>query len=136
MKKYVSTKAFLVFAALFVIGAGAGVSAVVSAQTATTGTATVTHTAKRGDMGRQGPGVFGTVTSINGTTILVAGPSGAAYTIDASNAKITKVLTVTLSDLKVGDTIGVHGTLTEAHVTATDIMSGMMPHPNAPPATR
>lgn len=85
-----------------------------------------------GDMGR--PAVFGTVSSVSGTTIVVAGKDGTNYTIDAANAKVMKAAegaapaSVTVSAIATGDTVMVRGTVSGTSVVATDIMDGMPPH--------
>ncbi len=70
----------------------------------------------------------GNITTINGTTISMqeeADEGGAVYTVDASNATITKNNTAaSLSDLKVGDKIFVKGTTSGTNVTATAISLG------------
>jgi hypothetical protein len=89
------------------------------------------------------PGVFGTVSAISGTTITITGKTppvrsttGAAptpgtavtYTVDASNATVTKGSTAsTVSAIVVGDTIMVQGTVTGTNVVATTIRDGVMP---------
>lgn len=80
------------------------------------------------------PGVFGTVSAINGTTITVTGKAGpregqegtaTTYTVDATNAKVTKNgTTSSLSNIAVGDTIMVQGTVDGSNVTATEIRDG------------
>jgi hypothetical protein len=81
----------------------------------------------------QMPGVFGTVESVNGTTLTVtskAGPNGAAattYTVDASNATATKAgASLSVSAIEVGDTVMVQGTVSGTNVTATTIRDGVM----------
>lgn len=81
------------------------------------------------------PGVFGTVTAIDGSTITVqsrgvgqnaAQATPATYTVDASNAAITKNnATASLSDIAVGDTIMAQGTVSGTSVTATTIRDGI-----------
>ena len=95
----------------------------------------------RGMMGRGSfnrgnikPGVFGTVSAISGNTISVSGKQGfnatavaTTFTIDATNAKITKNnIAGTISSILVGDTIMVQGTLTGTNVAATMIRDGIM----------
>ena len=89
----------------------------------------------RGGMGRgmgQTPGVFGTVASVSGNTLTVTskmGPSGSTgmtYTIDATNATVTKAgASSSVSSITVGDTIMVQGTVNGTSVTATSIRDGM-----------
>ncbi len=72
------------------------------------------------------PVVFGTVETINGTSItLVSIMKGATttYTIDASAAKVIKAgnATSTLSDISVGDRLLVRGVITGTNVSAQTI---------------
>jgi hypothetical protein len=68
-------------------------------------------------------GIVGQITAINGTTVTVLGKNNVTYTITATNAKIwkNKNKMVALSDLKVGDTVIVQGTINGSAVTATNI---------------
>jgi hypothetical protein len=94
------------------------------------------------------PGVFGTVSAVNGDTLMVttaARPArpmpeqastsvgtltvvaGTVYTVDATNAKIYKgsaTTTVSVSDIATGDTVIVQGTVTGTNVVATVIRDG------------
>jgi hypothetical protein len=79
-------------------------------------------------------GVVGTISSVNGTTLVVAGKQGfikdsatdVSYTVDASHAVIKKDrATSTFSALIVGETVMVRGTVTGTNVVATDIDTGM-----------
>jgi hypothetical protein len=89
--------------------------------------------------GNMKPGVFGTVSSISGNIITVTSknfnPNSTStststtttYTVDATNAKITKDnATVTISSIAVGDTIMAQGTLTGTNLVATEIRDGIM----------
>ncbi len=98
-----------------------------------------------GGMGMR-PAVFGTVTAIDGNTITVTGkqftprPTGTptpevthvpaptvTYSIDATNAKITKNNTAsTVSSIIIGDTLAIQGTVDGTNVTATMIRDGVM----------
>lgn len=86
-----------------------------------------------GPGGHRGPGVMGTVSAVSGNTVTITNNDGTSYTIDASNAEVSKVSTVSVSDIKVGDTIGVDGTVSGTSVTAKHIMDGVPPQPQAPP---
>jgi hypothetical protein len=79
-------------------------------------------------MGRGG--TVGTVTAVNGSTITLSGKDGTTYTVDASSAKISTMATITAADIKVGDTLGVQGTVSGTAVTAHDIMDGLPPAPD------
>lgn len=69
----------------------------------------------------------GTVTAVSGNTITVTGKNGTTYTVDAGSAAITKNMTVTAADIKVGDTLMAQGTLTGTSVAATVIHDGVPP---------
>ena len=80
------------------------------------------------------PGVFGTVSAVDGNTITVTGKQGlnsttaTVYTVDASNAKVTKNnVAGTVADIKQGDTVSVRGTVSGNNVVATTIRDGAMP---------
>jgi hypothetical protein len=72
-----------------------------------------------------GMGVMGTVTAVNGNTVTVTGKNGTTYTVDASSATVSKMETMNVSDITVGDEIGVQGTVSGDSVTAKSIMDGM-----------
>jgi hypothetical protein len=88
------------------------------------------------EMQRQG--VNGTVSAISGSTITLLGRDGTTpYTIDASNAKVTKFETptttgkptktdITVADILVGDSLRVQGTISGNSVTATQITDGLI----------
>lgn len=119
-------------------GALAGYASIASAQTSTTDTSStktmpakglregIRHSFGRGMHGK-GPGVVGTVSAVNGSTITVTGKDGVSYTVNAGSASVKKVITGTLSDVVIGDTIGVQGTVSGTSVTATTIMDGIPP---------
>ena len=77
------------------------------------------------------PGVVGTISAVNGNTLTVAGKNGTTYTVDATNAKIMtfaqgqKPAAGTVASLKVGDTVGIRGTVSGTNVTATSIVDGI-----------
>ncbi len=87
------------------------------------------------------PGIFGTVSAVNGSTLSVtarmapssaSGVSSTVYTVDASNARIYKdgaTTTVPVSDISVGDIVVVQGTVTGTNVAATVIRDGIFPRP-------
>lgn len=97
--------------------------------------------------GMMKPGVFGTVSAISGNIITVSStrrmppttatgsagslqattPVSTTYTIDATNATITKNnVAGTIGSIVVGDTIMAQGTLTGTNLVATTIRDGMM----------
>lgn len=123
-------------------GALVGYAGLASAQTPATGSTTATSTpwgmhkgaGLHGKMGGMGRGVVGTVSAVNGNTITLTDKSGKTYTVDASNAKISKVVDLTVGDIKVGDTLGVQGSVSGTTVTAKHVMDGVPPTPQGPPA--
>jgi len=81
------------------------------------------------------PGIIGTVVSVSGNTITITGKQGfdknktntTTYTIDATNAKITKEnVAGTISSIVAGDTIMAEGTVTGTNIVATTIRDGVM----------
>jgi hypothetical protein len=81
------------------------------------------------------PGVFGTVSAVNGTTLTVTskggptnqGSTGTTYTVNASGATVMKDgATSTVSAIATGDTVMVQGAISGTTVTATKINDGMM----------
>ena len=81
---------------------------------------------------RNGGGIFGTVASINGTSLTVmgrtatSGSNAPTYTVDASNATVTKNgASSSVSDIVVGDTVMIQGTVSGTSVTATAIRDGL-----------
>jgi hypothetical protein len=94
-------------------------------------TATAIRDGVSGQMFNGQNGVFGTVASISGDTITVTGrtpQNGTAttYTVDATNATVTKAgASSTVSNIAVGDTIMVQGTVSGTNVTATSIRDGV-----------
>lgn len=102
-----------------------------------------------GMRGSMMPGIFGTVSAVDGTTLTVTGKgrpnasgaaSGTVYTVDASNAKVMKNGTTSaVSDIATGDTVMVVGTVSGTNVAATTIrdgMNGMMKGRSTPPANK
>ena len=86
-----------------------------------------------GMMNGSRPAVFGTVSSVTGSTIVVSargfGPNTASttYSVDASNAVIFKNnATSSISSVAVGDSVFVQGTVSGTAVTATTVRDGML----------
>ena len=84
-------------------------------------------------MGGHAPGVFGTVSAINGNTLTVASKgfgqnaTSTTYAVDATNATVTKNGSASsLGNISVGDNVSVQGTVSGTSVTATSIRDGMM----------
>lgn len=82
----------------------------------------------RGGFGH-GRGTAGTVTAVSGNTITITGDNGTSYTVDASGATVSKMMTIGVADIKVGDRIGAEGTLSGTNVAATRIMDGIPAKP-------
>ncbi|MEO5646444.1 MAG: DUF5666 domain-containing protein [Candidatus Paceibacterota bacterium] len=69
------------------------------------------------------PIVGGTVTAVSGNTITITNKSNVTYTIDATNAKITKSgTTAVASNIAVGDTLVAQGTINGTSVAAVNII--------------
>jgi hypothetical protein len=69
------------------------------------------------------PIVGGTVSAINGNTVTITNKSNASYTVDISNAKVTKNGNAAASStIAVGDTILAQGTINGTTVTAVNIV--------------
>ena len=81
----------------------------------------------------RGTALFGIVTGVNGTTILVSGKMGTStatttYTVDASSAKIFKdKATTTISAILLNDKVLVEGVVVGTNVTAKVIYTGKLP---------
>jgi len=85
-----------------------------------------------GTVGRT-PGVFGTVSAINGSTLTVTSKgfgqnaTTTTYTVNATNATVNKNGTSSsLSGITVGDTVSVQGTVSGTDITATTIRDGAL----------
>lgn len=75
----------------------------------------------RGGHGR-GHGLMGEVSAVSGSTITLTGRDGTTYTVNAGSANVQKMVAGSLSDIAVGDSIGVHGSVSGNTVTATTIL--------------
>jgi len=74
------------------------------------------------------PITAGAVTAISGSSITITNKSNVTYTVDATNAKIvTGNTTGTISNVAVGDSIVVQGTVNGTSVTATTIIDQAKP---------
>jgi hypothetical protein len=113
-------------------GVVAGATAMASAQTTATTTAapvsTVAEATTAKPHGHAPLGGDGVVSSVSGTTIVMAEESdegSASYTVDASKATVTtNGAAGTLADIKVGEKIFVQGTVSGTGVSATSISVG------------
>ncbi len=78
------------------------------------------------------PIIGGKVTVVSGSMITITNKSNIAYTVDVTNAKITKNgSTSTASNIAVGDTILAQGTITGTSVVAVSVVDqGTMSNPN------
>ena len=82
------------------------------------------------------PVVLGTIATINGSTLTITNKSNVTYTIDATNAKIVQgPNTITVSGVKVGDTVIVQGTVNGTNITASNIIDQTKPASTTTPAT-
>jgi len=117
-----------VLAATFIMGGAVTALATTASAAIQDGTGPAQYA--QGTHGR-GPGVGGTITAIQGSTITITDKRDAkTYTIDASGAAVKKVsagtapVTETLADLAVGEMIMARGTVSGTSVIATEVMEG------------
>lgn len=82
-----------------------------------------------GPHGGKRPGVMGTVSAVSGSTYTVVSPNGSTYTVEAGNATVSRMVAGSVSDVHVGDRIGVRGSVNGTTVTAENIMDSL---PEAP----
>jgi len=75
--------------------------------------------------GGKGRGVAGTVSAVNGNTVTITNSKGVSYTVDATNSKVSEIVSLPLSGIKVGDKVGVQGTVSGDSVTATHITDNL-----------
>lgn len=69
------------------------------------------------------PIIGGTISVINGTTLTVTNKSNVTYTVDTTNAKIAQGnVLVSLSNLKVGDSVLVQGTVNGTSIVASSVI--------------
>ena len=74
------------------------------------------------------PIIAGTINAINGSSLTITNKSATSYTIDASNAKIVEGQnTVTVSNLSVGDSVIVQGTINGTSVVASSVIDQKSP---------
>lgn len=76
--------------------------------------------------GGKGHGVTGTVSAISGDTVTITNSNGTSYTVDATNAKVSEIVSLPVSGIKIGDKIGVQGTVSGTSVSATRITDGLV----------
>ena len=84
----------------------------------------------------QNPFITGTVSTINGTTLMVNekakpdGTAGTSYTVDAANATVIKNgASAKVTDIAVNDTVMISGTISGMNVTAEMIRDGQPQNP-------
>ena len=74
-------------------------------------------------VGNGQPVVAGTVSSISGSTFTISNKSNVSYTIDASSAKFTQGNnTISIGDIKSGDSVVVQGTINGNSVVASTVI--------------
>jgi hypothetical protein len=72
------------------------------------------------------PVIGGTVSAVNGDTITITNKGNTSYTIDVTNAKITKNgTTSTASNIAVGDSLLAQGTVNGTSVTAVNVIDSV-----------
>jgi len=138
MKK-MKKRVVIPLAALILLSGGVigGYASLAGAEGTTAATNIVANNTEKGHMhmgghmrGKKENGVMGKVTAVNGSVITVTDKNGATFTVNAANAKVEKMVTETLGDIAVGDSIGVHGTVSGTTITAQHIMDDV---PLTPP---
>ncbi len=71
-------------------------------------------------------GTIGSISSISGSIVTILGKDGVTYTVDVSASKLIKHgAIITLTDLKVGDTVLVHGAISGTSIIADTVMDGL-----------
>jgi hypothetical protein len=140
-KKY--AYAFIALATVTTLATAVPVFAQTTTNTAPNGAAWGNRVGGGKNHGTMKPGVFGTVSAVNGNIITVNStrrmgpknstgsttttPTTTVYTVDATSAAITKNnVAGTISSIVVGDTIVAQGTLTGTNLVATTIRDGVM----------
>lgn len=76
-------------------------------------------------VGNGSPIIFGSVTSISGSSIVITNKGNASYTVDATNAKIIaggNTASSTVANIAVGDNVIVQGTINGNAITATTVV--------------
>ena len=69
------------------------------------------------------PVIAGTISAVSGDTLTVTNKSNVTYTVDATNAKIVQgQTTIAVSNLAVGDSVVVQGTVNGNSVTASSVI--------------
>lgn len=137
MKNF-SKKAAVILGSVGVIaGAATTVALQTHAQTSTTDTTSVVQQRQHGTP----PAAMGQVTAVSGNTVTVTDQkTGTTFSVDASSASIEKFsepttpptggtrptgTTITVSQIAVGDTVMVEGTISGASIAATKIIDGL-----------
>ena len=83
-------------------------------------------------IGNGQPVIGGTVTAQSGTSLTVTNKSNVTYTVDISSAKVTKtgIANATSTNITIGDTVIVQGTVQGTAITATTVIdSGTLQAP-------
>jgi hypothetical protein len=87
------------------------------------GTTTGSATAGLNSNGQ--PIIGGTVTAVSGDTVTITGKDNQTYTIDATNATVTKAgASSSVSSIAVGDQVLAQGTINGNSVTAVNVVDG------------
>lgn len=73
----------------------------------------------------RGHGTRGTVTAVNGSTITITGDNGTSYTVNAASAHVSKITTISASDIAVGDKLDVMGDVSGSTITAKQIVDSI-----------
>jgi hypothetical protein len=87
-------------------------------------------------VGNGQPVIAGTVSALSGNTLTVTNKSNVTYTVDATNAKIVQGQnTITISNIVVGDSVVVQGTVNGNSVTASSVIDQKVSTPTSTTTT-
>jgi len=148
-KKAILTVAAAVIVTSIGVGSLSYVNATHADSVGTTTSSTSGAKHRGGPEGMMGRGIMGTVTAVNGNTLTVTDTgrpnattttAATTYTVDVSSAKLLKLsdvaptagtkptapATITASQIAVGDTVRVEGTVNGTSVTAKTLVDGKM----------
>lgn len=135
----ISKKAAVLFG---VLGLTAGTAGTIAFQTHAAGTTTTGTQPTSGFKHMTPPAAAGSVTAVSGNTITVTDKrTNTTYTVDTSGATIQKFtpptagttpttkpapVTITVSQIQVGDNVSIQGTVSGTNITATKVLDGLM----------
>jgi hypothetical protein len=125
----------LALAAALTVGGVLGVKALSGNGSPAAATSASAAGAARPQGGFPGGGTFGTLTSVNGSTLTLTMQDGTTKTVTTSSTtRITKTVDGTLSDIKVGDNVVAMGTANGTTITAQRVTDRGTQAPGGPGA--